>query len=347
MTDAAGVIQYINPVTEQLTGFEASECLGRNPNMWRGNRTPIEVYREMWNTILAGETWRGEVTNRRKDGATYEASLTIAPLPAASGRQLPAGFVGVQRDITARKQAEEEMLRALEKERELSTLKSRFVSLTSHEFRTPLTTILSSAEMLEYYGSSWTEERKLEHLRRIQLGVKYMTVLLDDILIIGKADAGKLEFAPRPLDVLKYCRDLTEELNLADGGKHALVLECDAEAITASVDETLLRHILSNLLSNAFKYSPPGSTVRFELLGHDNRVVFRIADQGIGIPAEDMAHLFETFHRANNARNIAGTGLGMAIVKRSVELHSGTIDVSTEVGAGTSVTVTLPLGVVE
>lgn len=347
MTDGEGVIQYVNPATERLTGFEADACLGHNPRMWQSGRTPIEVYREMWNTILAGETWRGEVSNRRKDGTVYEASLTIAPLPAAGRRQLPAGFVGVQRDITAHKEAAEEMRRALEKERELSTLKSRFVSLTSHEFRTPLTTILSSAEMLEYYGSSWIEERKLEHLRRIQLGVKYMTGLLDDILIIGRADAGKLEFAPRPLDVVKYCRDLMEELELADKGKHTLAFAGPAAALTANVDEALLRHILSNLLSNALKYSPPGSTVQFELLRRDDRAVFRIADHGIGIPAEDLPHLFETFHRANNARNIAGTGLGLAIVKRSVDLHGGTIEVISEVGSGTTVTVALPLGVVD
>ncbi|CAG0928949.1 Sensor protein kinase WalK [Thermoflexales bacterium] len=344
MTDVAGAIQYVNPATVVLTGFETDECLGQNPRMWQSGRTSAEVYREMWSTILAGETWRGEVSNRRKGGTLYDASLTIAPIPAADKRQLPAGFVGVQRDITARKQAEEEMLRALEKERELSTLKSRFVSLTSHEFRTPLTIILSSAEMLEYYGSVWTEERKTEHLRRIQTGVRYMTGLLDDILIIGKADAGKLEFTPKLLDVLKYCHDLIEELELADKGKHTLVFDCQSEAIEAHVDEILLRHILSNLLSNALKYSPPGSIVQFELVRRNDQVVFRIQDQGIGIPAEDQAHLFETFHRANNARNIAGTGLGMAIVKRSVDLHGGIIDVASEVGAGTTVTVTLPLG---
>lgn len=343
MTDVKGVIQYVNPATEVLTGFEGSECLGQNPRLWKSGRTPLEVYREMWNTILAGETWRGEVSNRRKSGAVYNASLTIAPIPATRSGQLPAGFVGVQRDITTRKQAEEEMLRALEKERELSTLKSRFVSLTSHEFRTPLTAILSSAEMLEYYGPTWTEERKGEHLRRIQAGVKYMTSLLDDILIIGKADAGKLEFSPKRLDVLQYCRDLVEELGLIDKGRHTLKFEGPSGSIPARVDETLLRHILSNVLSNALKYSPPGSAVQFELAQRDDQVVFRIQDQGIGIPPDDLAHLFETFHRASNARNIAGTGLGMAIVKRSVDLHGGTIEVASEVGAGTTVTVALPL----
>jgi PAS domain S-box-containing protein len=344
MTDVQGVIQYINPATELLTGFVVRECLGQNPRLWQSGRTPLDVYRGMWNTILAGETWRGEVSNRHKNGTVYDASLTIAPIPATGSGQLPAGFVGVQRDITARKQAEEEMLRALEKERELSTLKSRFVSLTSHEFRTPLTTILSSAEMLEYYGAIWAEERKGEHLRRIQAGVRYMTSLLDDILIIGKADAGKLEFMPHLLDLLKYCRDLVEELELADKGKHTLAFDCPDEAIEARVDETLLRHILTNLLSNALKYSPPGSTVQFELMRRNDQVVFRIQDQGIGIPPEDLGHLFETFHRATNAHNIAGTGLGMAIVKRSVDLHSGTIEVASEIGSGTTVTVVLPLG---
>ncbi len=247
-------------------------------------------------------------------------------------------------DVSDRIRAEEEMRRALEKERELNKLKSNFVSLTSHEFRTPLTAILSSAEMVEHYGDRWPPEKKLEHLHRIQTAVKNMTTLLNDILIVGKAEAGKLEFVPTPLDLVKFCRDLVEELQLTDKAAHVLTFNRQIECMQTRMDEILLRHILSNLLSNALKYSPPGSTVQFDLVCQTGQATFQITDQGIGIPPEDQTHLFEAFHRASNVRNIAGTGLGMAIVKKSVELHGGTIEIASQVDVGTTVTVSLPIG---
>lgn len=344
VTDVQGTIQYMNPAMEQVTGYSAGECIGQNPRLWKSGQTPLAVYQAMWAAILAGHTWRGEIANRRKDGEIYFASLAAAPIPTVDNDtgQL-AGLVGVQRDITERKRAEEEMRRALEKERELNTLKSNFVSLTSHEFRTPLTTILSSAEMLEYYSDRLTAEKKLGHLRRIQTAVKLMTSLLDDILIIGKAEAGKLEFVPAPLDLVKFCRDLVEELQLTDKANHLLMFEGEVDCGQGLMDQRLLQHILSNLLSNALKYSPQGSTVQFTLHCQAGQAVFQIQDHGLGIPLEDQARLFETFHRASNVRNIQGTGLGLAIVKRSVDLHGGTIDVASQVGVGTTFTVTLPL----
>jgi PAS domain S-box-containing protein len=345
VTDTQGTIQYMNRAMEQATGYTASESIGHNPRLWKSGQTPQAVYESMWATLLAGQTWRGEIVNRRKNGEFYFASLAAAPIPAAGESHSPlAGLVGVQRDITERKRAEEEMQRALEKEKELNTLKSNFVSLTSHEFRTPLTTILSSAEMLEHYGDGWPAERKLKHLHRIQSAVKHMTTLLNDILIIGKAEAGKLEFTPARLDLAKFCRDLMEEIQLTDKAGHTLLFSSQAECVQASMDEQLLRHILSNLLANALKYSPAGGVVQFDLDCQAGQAVLRIQDHGMGIPLEDQARLFETFHRASNARNIPGTGLGLAIVKRSVDLHGGTIDIASQVGEGTTVTVTLPLG---
>jgi PAS domain S-box-containing protein len=247
-------------------------------------------------------------------------------------------------DVSERKRAEEEMRRALEKERELNVLKSQFVSLTSHEFRTPLTAILSSAEMLEHYGERWSVERRLEHLQRIQTAVKYMTGLLNDILVVAKAEANRLEFVPEPLDVVKFCRDMMEEFELADRGQHPLTFASVGPCGGARLDQQLLRHILSNLLTNALKYSPPGNPIEFNLTCGAGQVVLRIQDHGMGIPQEDQARLFETFHRARNARNIPGTGLGLTIVKRSVDLHGGTIEVQSEENVGTTVTVCLPIG---
>ena len=245
--------------------------------------------------------------------------------------------------ILRRKQAEEEVSKALEQERELSELKSRFISMTSHEFRTPLTTILSSAELLEDYGDDWSKNKKVEHLQRIQNSVDRMTQLLNDVLLLGKVEAGKLECQPSPMNLNKFCSDLIEELQLGDGKNHTITFVKKGEWSTAYMDEKLLRQILSNLLSNAIKYSPVGSTVQMTASCKKGEVIFKIKDSGIGIPSEDLQRLFDTFHRAKNVGTIPGTGLGMAIVKKSVDLHGGQITVNTEVGVGTVFTVTLPL----
>ncbi len=258
-----------------------------------------------------------------------------------SGQLIEIQAVG--RDITKLKQAEADILKALEKERELSELRSGFVSLVSHEFRTPLTTIQSSAELLERYNKKLSDEKKQNHHRRIQTAVKRMTQLLEDILTIGKAEAGKLNFEPYPIDLVAFCRDLVESLQMSVQQSHNLKFEVVGDCTDAQMDEKLLGHILTNLLSNAMKYSPEGGTVQFDLICNQESAVFRIQDSGIGIPPEDIERLFESFGRASNVGNIPGTGLGLAIVQRCVDLHGGQIVVESEVGAGTTFTVTLPL----
>lgn len=251
--------------------------------------------------------------------------------------------MAIVRDITKRKQAEEDIRKALAQEKELNELKSRFVSMTSHEFRTPLTTILGSSELLEYYSKKWTEEKKISHLHRIQTNVKRLTHLLDDVLLIGKADAGRLDFKPESINLEQFCLNLVEELQLSLSNQHTLTFVSQGQCTDACMDERLLRHIFSNLLSNAIKYSPAGGTVHFELTCQKREAIFRIRDEGIGIPPEDLERLFESFHRATNVGQIAGTGLGLAIVKRSVDLHGGKISVNSEVGVGTTFIVTIPL----
>ena len=250
--------------------------------------------------------------------------------------------MAIVRDITERKRAEANIRHALEKEKQLNELKSRFVAMTSHEFRTPLTTIFSSAELLEHYSHKWDEAKKLTYFQRIQVAVKHMTQLLNDILLIGKAEAGKLEFKPAPLDLIQFCRDLVEEMQISTTN-HTIVFTNQSQCPTACMDEKLLRHILSNLLSNAIKYSPQGGTVHFDLICKQAGALFCIQDEGIGIPAADQAQLFASFHRASNVGTISGTGLGLAIVKKSIDLHGGQIRVTSEVGVGTTFKVALPL----
>jgi len=170
-----------------------------------------------------------------------------------------------------------------------------------------------------------------------------MTELLNNVLLIGKVEFGKKDFNPVSLTLEKFCSELLAEIKLSDGGKHKIVFISKNKNTNAYVDKKLLRHILTNLLSNAVKYSPQGSTVYLELSCQDAEAIFEIRDEGIGIPVEDQDKLFESFHRARNAKNLPGTGLGLTVVRQSVDGHGGKISVNSKLGVGTTFTVSLPI----
>jgi signal transduction histidine kinase len=245
-------------------------------------------------------------------------------------------------EITERKQAEQDIRAALEQQKKLNELRTRFVAMTSHEFRTPLATILSSAELLKYYGDRLPPEEKMDVIQTIENGVLRMTRMLDRVLLLGKAEAHMLEFAPRPLDLIALCQAMVEDacVQLPDSSC-TIVTQFSLDLPAREYDEKLLHHIFGNLLSNAMKYSPAGGQVTFSVQAAGDQVVMVVSDEGIGIPADEIAHLFESFQRASNVGDIAGTGLGLAIVKESVELHGGRITVHSVFGSGTTFTVAL------
>jgi len=244
-------------------------------------------------------------------------------------------------EIAFRRRLAEAAVRvALEKEKELSELKSRFWSMVAHEFRSPMTSILSTAQLLEHHSHELPEERRREYLYMIQQSIRSMDQLLNDVLTIGQVEGGSLRFNPAPLDLGPFCQDLVEEIQFSAGLTHQIIFNYEGGCHTASLDKRLLRHILINLLTNAIKYSPRGS-VDFSLSCLDEEVVFQIKDRGIGIPSEDQRHLFEPFQRAGNVGNIPGTGLGLTMVKKCLDLHYGQIEIESEVGVGTTVTIKL------
>ncbi len=249
----------------------------------------------------------------------------------------------LQSEITERQRLEEELRNALMKEKELSDLKSNIISVVSHEYRTPLATILSSTELLENYSHKWDQEKSQRHFKRIENSVHHLTQLVNDVLIISKAEAGKLDFNPVPLELVEFCYQLVEELQLTASTQHNISFLCQTASIKACLDEKLLRQFLTNLLSNAIKYSPNGGDVQLELECKADVAIFRIRDQGIGIPLKDQNQLFEAFHRSSNVGTISGTGLGLAIVKKCIDIHNGQIAVESEVGTGTTFIITIPL----
>lgn len=305
--------------------------------------SPAAVWPEHWRTLKEFGSLALESRHRTKDGRTIPVELTINYL-AFRGREYNCAFA---LNIQERKRAEAEIRSVLAKEQELSELKSRFVSMASHEFRTPLSIIFSSAELLERYSHKWSSEKKLTHFQRIQTAVKHMNEILNDVLFIGKAETGRLEIQRSPLDLVRFCRDLAEDLQLCDRNQHPISFESQQNHIHTCVDEKLLRHILTNLLSNAMKYSPAGSPVNFSLNCHQGEARFQISDRGIGIPSADQHHLFESFHRASNVGTISGTGLGLAIVKRCIDIYGGQIHLNSTVEIGTTFTVVLPVEIQE
>lgn len=258
-------------------------------------------------------------------------------------KQLQAANKKLLMEVEQRRCLEAEIRDCLQKERELGELKSRFVAMVSHEFRSPLQVILSSAQIIELHGQQLSKDRKKQFFRQIKQSVKKMTELLDDVLLIGRVDLGRLRANIQPLDLTELCSDLVEEISLSTGSKHKITVVTSGKCTSVYVDENLIRHILCNLLTNAVKYSPCSSTINLLLHCQDDEAIFQVQDYGIGIPSEDKEKLFGLFHRAANVKDIPGTGLGLAIVKRCVDLYGGKIAVESELGVGTTFTVTLPI----
>ena len=336
-----GTIEYQCPASPNVLGFSAEEMEGENlsefvhPDDLASAIAPLTA-----SVANPGATQVSEYRFRHKDGSWryLESKSNFSP----ANLSLP-GIVVNSRDITERKQAEQDILNTLKKEQDLNALKSHFVSMVAHDFRNPLNGISAAAQLLERYGEQWSTEKKQEFFGRIKTEVKRMTALLDDVLVIGKADTKGLEVKPAPLNLEEFSRDLIEEIELSTGNQHKIIFTCLGQCTHVRLDAKLLRQVLTNLLTNAIKYSPESSTVHFDLICQNGEAQFQIQDQGIGIPPEDRERLFETFYRATNVKNIPGTGLGLAIVKKYVDLQGGKIAVNSEVGVGTTFTVTLPL----
>ncbi len=257
-------------------------------------------------------------------------------------------------EIALSKHQKETVMRdELQKEKEMRELKSRFVSMVSHEFRNPLSTILNSTELLANHNRQLTDNKKDEYLDYIQNSVKHLNQLLNDVLLIGKAEVNQTQFNPAPLNLEIFCENLVAEIKLTATEKHQIIVKIQGCCIQKEdrvptiklpcMDEKLLRHILINLLSNAIKYSPQGGEIRFDLFCLQGEAIFRIQDEGIGIPQIEQENLFTSFERGSNVGKIPGHGLGLSIVKQYVELHQGEISLISKEGIGTTFIVTIPL----
>ncbi len=331
---------YVNPAVEVLTGYTIGELLTNfdldklivNKKLRQVNRQdgiPLCEYQEM--------------QIRTKNGSHRWLACTVALLDGMfdfAGK--PVELITAI-DITDYKQAEFELCRALEQSKRISEQKERFVSMLCHQFRTPLNIVSFSADLLKRHLGQWTEEKKYKYFALIQLGIKQISELLDEILLFGKAEGAKLDYKPTEIDLNQFCCDIAGQVELANSNQQSINFITGNNCTTAYFDPKMLQHILTNLLSNAVKYSPDHSIVTFELRCQDGNMIFKVKDAGIGIPMEDRQQIFEPFYRGSNIDSIPGTGLGLSIVKTIVDLHGGVIALESQVGAGTTFTVMLPL----
>lgn len=249
----------------------------------------------------------------------------------------------LQRDLLEKNEALEA---SLERERELNALKSRFVSIASHELRAPLSKILLSKGLLHRYCRKLPESDRIQDMQRelesIVRAVSQMTATLDEVLTITKSEAGKITFSPSMIDLTALCRNLVEEFDAMAPETHSVLFSNSEKPIYTRADPKLLETVLSNLLANAIKYSPQGGTVLCDLVLKEGTILLSVKDEGIGIAEEDQVYLFEAFYRGENAEKIEGSGLGLSIVKQFVELHSGAIKVESEINKGATFTILLP-----
>ena len=346
-TNEQGTITFINPAAEKITGWQEIEALGKNIS-------------EIINMVdeVTGEMIENPVTKvlRQKQSLLLrEVAFLIAKnstkLPVANSASLLmgrpheiSGVVLVLWDLSERRQREY-LEQSLKKEQELNHLKSLFISTVSHEFRNPLSVIQTAAELIEIQGDNLTETRRKKYLTRIYSAVKSMEKLMKDVLFMGKAEAGMLNYNPEPINLEKFCQELIEEFKLVEDSGHEIIFNCHSQNTNVVMDERLLHHLFRNLISNAIKYSPVNSKIWFELTCDSiaKLAIFKIQDQGIGIPEVDQTKIFDSFYRASNVELIQGNGLGLVIVKRCVDAHNGQINMVSKINVGTTFTITLPL----
>ena len=346
-SDRAGVLPALpRNALLRVTGVCASEG-----GKWRAGRTPQFLLRSAADVTVLGQppAWESWHPERILMVALVVGMASAAWIwflrrrVAVRTAELARSNEQLHHEVEERKRAEAELARALETERELSQLKSRFVSMVSHEFRTPLGVILASADLLSDYLDTLTPEERAEQITDIKQSTRHMASLMDDVLVLGRVEAGRMDCHPRSLDLADFCQRLIDEMLSATNRQCPIEFVATGVDGAARGDETLLRHIFHNLLSNGVKYSPPGAAVQFHVLREGDAAVFTVKDTGIGIPAADLKHMFDAFYRGKNVGERPGSGLGLVIVKRCVELHGGSIEIQSVEGQGTTATVRLPL----
>jgi PAS domain S-box-containing protein len=318
-----------------------------------GTEFPVEVslsYKETRGELLV-MAFIIDITERKKAEEALKSSEEQLLLYAAELERkvharteaLNRSVHELEKEVEFRKRAEEEARKALEKERELNELKSKFVSIASHEFRTPLSTIMSSASLVSQYREKGDMEKIDKHTARIKSNVNHLTAILNDFLSLGKLEEGRVEINLESVNMADFLKEIQEELkSTLKPGQKIVVNAAADQHHSVKTDPRILRNILFNLISNASKYSDENRNIYVTYFSQGQACRIDVTDEGIGIPEDDKKHMFDRFFRASNAGNIQGTGLGLNIVKRYIDLLKGKIDFESEYGRGSTFKIEIP-----
>jgi len=373
--DDRGKVETINPAACNLFGYTPVEVIGNNINMLMP-----PPYKEHHDGYLNRYQHTGdphiigigrEVTGLRKDGSMFPFRLGVSEVQY-SGRKIYNGFIhdlsrekeaeeklkeyaihleelveqrtlSLKETVKALQQAKEEVSLSLEKEKELGQLKSRFVSMASHEFRTPLSAIQLSASLIEKYAQGFESPNISKHIAKIKNAVGNLTTILNDFLSLEKLEAGKVEATFSRFDLVKLGEEIAEEMQVVAKQNQSIIYQHTGVTSIINLDQNLLKNCIFNLVSNAIKYSGENTFIEFNTEINDETCIITVKDNGIGIPEPDQKHLFEAFFRAHNTGNIPGTGLGLNIVARYTNLMNGKVDFKSSLKQGTIFTISFPI----
>lgn len=380
ITNVNGNIEYVNPMFTKVTGYTHDEVINKNPKILKSGQHDSSFYRNLWEKILSGESWTGIFKNKSKDGKLFWESAIISPIMDKHGTII--NFIAIKEDITEKiakeeeltnyrihlenlveertlelnrlnqelleqlnkeKELEEQLKLALSNEKEINELKTRFIATVSHEFRTPLAALLSSSQMIQRYSKKWSEEKLNEHYERISSTVNYLTQLLDDVLTISRAERDVINNNPEMVNIHNIFDKISNDVRALLTDKHKLEIKIDCDKELINIDIRLLRQIITNLLTNAVKYSPEGGKVELIVKSKNNILDIQISDEGIGVDESEIKYIFEPFYRTKNSVGIQGSGLGLNIVKRALEIVGGDISVKSKLNFGTTFNVRIPL----
>lgn len=373
--DERGRVETINPSACKLFQYPQEEVIGKNismlmPQPYRNEHDGyIHRYQSTGNPHIIGIG--REVVGLKKDGTTFPFKLGVSEVQFL-GRKIYTGFIhDISREkeaeeqlheyaahleeeverrtvwlkdtVTALQEAKEEVSLSLEKEKELGQLKSRFVSMASHEFRTPLSAVQLSASLIEKYAQPFDNENIRKHVGKIKNAVGNLTTILNDFLSLEKLEAGKVEPSFDSFDLVKLSEEITEEMQMIAKQNQNIIYQHTGTTSVVNLDPNLLKNCVLNLIANAIKYSGENTFIEFNTEINDHTCIVTIRDNGIGIPEADQKHLFEAFFRAHNTGNIPGTGLGLNIVARYAKLMKGKVNFSSQLNKGTLFTITFSL----
>ncbi|MET3113747.1 two-component system sensor kinase FixL [Pedobacter sp. CG_S7] len=366
--DLHGLIESVNPAGLKLFGYNLEEVIGRNINvlMPEPDKSAHDGYLDRYKhtgekrIIGIGR----EVRGLRKDGSTFPFRLAVSEVQYEE-RKIYTGFVhdlskekeaeerlreyaveleelveertrSLKKTVVALKEAKEEVSISLVKEKELNQLKSRFVSMASHEFRTPLSSVQLSASLIEKYAQPFDNQNIKKHVGKIKNAVGNLTTILNDFLSLERLEAGNVEPTFSTFDLVKFSEEITEEMQMIAKQDQNIIYQHTGLQSVTTLDQNLLRNCMINLISNAIKYSGEHTFIEFNTEINDSQCIVTVKDNGIGIPETDQVHLFQPFFRAHNTGNIPGTGLGLNIVLRYVTLMNGKVHFESMINQGTT-----------